>query len=252
MSVCVRCNAELPNEGEVALVGGQAFCPSCYRFVTHYPLPLWVKAFAAALVLLVGAGLAYDSRFYGALFAMKRAASMLAAGKPDLALAQSDRAKALVPESADLSLLNEYFRGIDLFSKNDEAGALPLLRDYLSKSPDDPMVKGMVLGIQIGQDFDGHDYASMRDRSKELWELDTSNAIYTLQYASALACVYASSDDQAAKAEALQLIAQVQAGETDQNRAQVDEYVGRIQYRIAKRKIISSEEYAKLSEKERQ
>jgi tetratricopeptide (TPR) repeat protein len=242
MSSCAVC--ERPIDADQARrYSGFDYCPECFHSVTHYKIPLWVKTFAIGLALLVGVGLAIDSRFYRALTSIRAARASLNAGKLDDALAASDIAARLVPESGELGTLNEYYRGINLFTKGKLEEALPLLQDYARFEPDDKVAESIVLGIQLGKDFDAHDYASMRDKARKLWELDKSDPERSLQYASALACVYVSAGDATARDEALGLIAAVKAKGDYEGKARMDAYIERIEYRIDKKLIISTEEY---------
>ncbi len=245
---CFVCGNEIP-AGLAITYSGKSYCASCYEKHTHMEPPLAIKLFLAFLVCAAVAGMFVNGRYYRALFSLKNASRHLVSGDIDEASKLSAAALSLVPKNADVQLMDKFYRGLSYFAHRNYVDALPLMKEYSRFHPDDRSVSSIILYAEIALAFDERKYMLMRDKARELHELNPVDESATLSYASSLACVYVAENDVQARDLAEKLMDGIGAASRD-NADTMDE-IRRIEHRIRARMIVSREEYGSMTREEK-
>ncbi len=242
-TVCGRCGTDWGN-AELPTVAGIPMCAPCTEAVRSRRFPSWLPLSLAALALLAVLSLWYQRRFLLGYLEIVRAQRALS--RSDLAAATRgfEAATRHVPEDAGLAASAAFFQGISLLQADKEAEAVPLLTRAHRAYPQDRHIEGILRQAEAGAAFDARDYALFLEKEKAGAALDPTNATAAAGVASALACQYAASGDEALKAAALAQLKKA-AALVKGDRASFEEYEARILHRLETREIITREEYAR-------
>jgi hypothetical protein len=242
-TVCGRCGTDWGN-AELPTIGGIPMCAPCTEAVRSRPFPAWLPLSLAVLALLAVLSLWHQRRFLLGYVEIVRAQQ--AVSRQDLAAATRGFGAATrhVPEDAGLAATAAFFQGITLLQAEKEEEAVPLLTRAHRTYPQDRRLEGTLRQAEAGAAFNRHDYALFLEKEKAVAALDPTDPVAAAGVASALACQYAVSGDEALKSASLAQLKKA-AALVKGDRAWFDEYETRILHRLETREIITRAEYAR-------
>ena len=154
-------------------------------------------------------------------------------------------ASDLVPGNKEILAFRYYVSGIKKYTEKNSEEALELFQNYLKYNRDDPFINQLVATMKISQAFDDKDYNLMTELAADLYSDFGEDPLVILQYASALACKYADTDNIDDYNKAMELVETARTYELDDYNL---DYIKRIEYRLSTKKIISKAEYMQLEE----
>lgn len=241
-TVCARCGAD---QGEIELPRtiGLPMCQECEDRVRRYPFPLWVKFAAAAVIALAVVSLWHNERFLTGGWELARGQNAAKAGDFARAWRLMDDVAARVPEQAWLASVAAAYHGMWLMTEDRPAEALPFFRTAKAGAPADSGLETMILNAEGNAAFDAQDYDTFLDRQQAMHNRMPDQPIFVLGVASAHACKYAVTGDDAHRQKALDSIERarhMRGGDDPPQR----EYIMRIRHRLATREIIKQKEFA--------
>jgi len=226
---------------ELATVGDVPVCEPCEGKLRNRPYPLWVKAALAAVLALTMVAMVRNYRFFQGYFAAKQADRAAAKGDFEMAAARLESASVSIPEIGQYQYGAKLYRAFALMQEDRSAEALPILQEIVKQTPGEPKLRRLVLQADMGVAFDTKDYARMVKSAKEIVELNPDETMAKLSLASAYACLFAATGDEAARKESLSRLPSEDERATLSPEEQ--KYVNRIEYRLATRDIILSKEF---------
>ena len=213
--------------------------------VNNVTIPSWVIWFVGLILAMSVFGFIYFHRYTKSIHDYKFAISAYQEGDFETAEKYSASASALVPDNKEFLSLMYYISGIKNYSESNFAEALEFLEKYLSYESDDAFIDELVTSMKISNAFEDKDYSLMADLSEQLYSNYSDEPQVILQYASALACKYADSENSDDYNKALELIETARTYELDDSNI---DYIKRIEYRLSTKNIISKAEYMQLEE----
>lgn len=242
-TVCGKCQFD-GGTRELKRIIGVPVCDACEYELRHRPFPAWVKFSFAGLLALAVVCFAMNWRFFIGYVELHR--GIRAFGNHDVPRAAAimrSCAKHL-PEEAEIKNLSNLFSGIELLGQDKSAEALTLLRQCAGRFPA-PTGLGQtaqvaLLQAEIGEAFETRDYERFLLKETELLNLQPTEPMCILGVASAHACKYAVSGQEAEKQEALR---HIDRALQQSPAAEVQEYRQRILHRLNSREIIPKTEY---------
>ena len=242
-NVCFRCGTDY---GSVALprIAGLPACDACARILRNRPFPDWIKISFGALLLLAVLAFIYNQRFFLAHLEMRRGFRELKSGNVERAVALFDAASDRVPDEPELRALARYFRALMLAGQERSAEAIPLLKEALAIKPGEPAFETALLQAEAGAAYERKDYDRFLEVEQMVAKKQPDDPISALGVASAHACKYAATGDEAAKdlAESeIESASKMNGAEGPE----FAEYLDRIRYRLETREIISRNEYVR-------
>lgn len=240
-TVCVSCNKDF---GDTALrkMGTYPVCDTCTVAIEKRVMPTWVKAFFAAVVLIVVFSFYWNSRFFQAHEEINNANAAFQRQEYRLAADLMSDASNHVREMEDLRHMKAYFSGIACLTEDKSTEAVDHFKSCLDFMPKDFDVSILLQQAELGSAFDKKDYHQFLMLSKMQLERDTTNVINWGSVASAYACLYATTGKDSLKTLAHIYLAHVEADTLDPTAPQ---YLQRIRHRLATREIITKKEYDK-------
>jgi hypothetical protein len=241
-TVCGRCGTDWGN-AELPPVAGIPMCAPCTEAVRARPFPSWLSVSLAGLALLAVLSLWHHRRFLLGYVEVVRAHRALSRSDVATATRGFEAAARHVPEGG-LAATAAFFQGISLVQAEKSAEAVPLLTRAHRAYPQDRRLEGILRHAEAGAAFEARDYALFLEKEKAGAALDPTDATAAAGVASALACQYAVSGDEALKAAALAQLKKAAALVKD-DRASFQEYEARILHRLETREIITRTEYAR-------
>ena len=148
----------------------------------------------------------------------------------------------------DFHLLETFSNQDNIFlplvlSKKNYEEALKLLNQYKEYNRGDSYIDQLTATIEISNAFEAKDYAQMVELASELYSDYSEDPRVILQYASALSCEYAATDNIDDFNKSRELIGEALKYELDDSNV---DYLNRIEYRLNTKKIISADEYHQL------
>lgn len=239
-TICYFCQAD-NGETPQQKVAGIPACASCVARLRRPSLPSWLTTAGAVIAVLVVVTFARNWRFVMAEVEAIRAGRASQAGDMPTAVALMTSAANRVPEVQGLADTAAFLRGIELFDADRAAEAIPWLRKAAEHAPSDSAVQLYLISAESGAAFDAHDYDRFLDFSQRLMSLTPNESSAVAQVASAYACKYAVSGDEAFRQAAVEHLHKAESLAT--NRAAHDEYAERINHRLSSREIITKREY---------
>lgn len=240
-TICSSCKRDFGNI-ELQKVGAYHMCTNCEIELKKRVFPLWVKAFFAAVIVIVIVGFAWNWRYYSAHKDVQQSISAIQNGDYALAASLMKEAGEKAIEFPELIATGHYYKGIDLLIKDKSAAALAELNKCRSVIPAYE-VEPLILQARIGIAFDTKDYRKLLILSESNLAYDSLQPISLLMVASSHACVFASEGDEKNRQLAYNYIAKAKA--IDSTNPEVPDYVNRIQYRLYSRNIITNAEFDK-------
>jgi tetratricopeptide (TPR) repeat protein len=212
-------------------MAGLPVCDACANYFRNRPFPGWIKVAFTALILLAVLAFIYNQRFFFAHVGMMRGLHELKNGNLERAVTLLNASSERVPEEAAL-LVNQERSG----------EAIPLLKEAVAIRPDDPAYALALLEAEAGFAYEQKDYDRFLEVAQTLARRQPDNPIAALGVASAHACKYAVTGDEAPKTLAER---QIEAASKMKGADQpaFAEYLDRIRYRLETREIISRGEY---------
>ena len=241
-TVCVHCGAD---NGTVELdsIEGLPACPACRQRILHPLPPLWVRCFCLGVLIAVVLGFIVNAAHITAYVEYVGAKIAFLRGDAGLAAGRAAAASEALPHLGWLAQERDFYQGIYLFFQGDEQGALALLEAYTLYHPDNPLALYLRYQAEIGIAFDAGDYRRFYDCAHELAERFPAHALILLNVASAAACLYVSGGGECYLEECRAQIEAARRLRVEENAAVFDEYVTRIEHRLASEEILSPEEY---------
>jgi tetratricopeptide (TPR) repeat protein len=240
-NACFRCGTDY---GSVVLprIAGLPVCDGCARILRNRPFPGWIRIAFGALILLAVLAFVYNQRFFLAHVEMQRALRALKSGNVERAVALFDEAAERVPDEPGLQALARYFRALMLVGQERSAEAIPLLKEALAINPNEPTLAAALLQAEAGLAYEQKDYDRFLEVEQTVAKKQPDNPIAALGVASAHACRYAATGDEAAKDLAERQIESASKMKGAEG-PEFAEYLDRIRYRLETREIISRNEY---------
>ena len=242
-TVCALCQGDYGSQ-ELPRVAGLALCPACDERCRARPFPDWLKRGLVALLVLAGLSIFYHRRFVAGYVHAARASR--AQGRGDLAgvIAHFEKAAALVPEDPSMQAMAAFYRGLLRLQEDRSAEALKELEAARKVLGSEAGFDRFILSAEAGAAFDEKNYARFLDRQQALARLYPDDAIAVAGVASAYACQFAVSGDDALKRQALEQLERARRLSVA-DPGGFKEYEDRILYRVSTREIISRQEYDK-------
>lgn len=239
-TVCHRCNSD-GGDSTLPMVAGMPMCEACHAYMHHYPFPAWIKASAAALVLLVAFATAWNLRFVRGYREMN--ASMAALGQGDVLLADSmARAAARhVPESLDLAALASFFDGLANLRENKSAEALTSFQKAGERLPPSFGVDDLIMRARMGVAFNDKNYDEFLALAMQETKNHPNDGSIRAVEASALACKFAATGDESFREQALASLQR--AKDLAAGSPGLADYEQRILHRLNSREIIDENEF---------
>jgi hypothetical protein len=242
-TVCVECKKD---HGEVELerVAGLPVCPPCAARLRNRPFPAWVKISFVALLLVTVVSFVVNLRFMRGYLEVKRANVAFRSGRIEAAARLSAAAAKHVPESKDLAAVADFYQALHFCEQDQPAQALPLLQKTKQRMPNLAMIDQLIVQQEMGLAFDTKDYDKFLDKARAMLKLRKEDSVGLGSMASALACKYATTGDEAFKKQSLEYLdrARKAPGLKPAEFADLEE---RILYRLESREIIDRKEFKK-------
>jgi hypothetical protein len=242
-TVCSQCNTD---EGarELPRVAGMPVCRFCEDGLRRRPFPAWVKLSFVLLLALAVFAFVYNRRFFLGYVEMHRAGGAMARGDLSQASALMTAAAGHVPEQPYLKVMADFFTGIDLVVRDENAEAIRLLQDcsarFPARSPERQAADFYLLAAQAGAAFEAKDYDRFLAKQNEILKARPAEAMAMAGVASAYACKFAVTGDEAHKKQALHYLEMAASRDTG---PQAVDYRQRILHRLQTREIIKKQEF---------
>jgi hypothetical protein len=242
-TVCRNCGAD-GGIRELARVAGLPVCDDCEQHFRYRPFPMWIKLSLAGLLAFACVAFIHNWRFFAGYLEMRRAGKALSEGDITTAAALTASAAERVPEAKELRDLADCFNGMELLRQDRCADAVPLLQRCARRFPAGShwhqMANDFLLTAEAGVAFDNKDYDGFLAKSTEILRRQPNEEMAKAGVASAYACKYAATGDEAHKREAMRYLEQATQQSKDPG---IAEYRQRILFRLHSREIIDKQEY---------
>ena len=247
-TICTRCNAD-NGQLEYEMFLEMPICDRCKDFVQNHPFPIWIKAAAVGLLIIVAFSLVSNFRFFKARILMDSSLkNAFQQGDMELAAEQMSKAAALVPASKDMQIMANYMIGVRAVQTEDYEKAIENL-SKCSALPPEYDVNIIILNAKIGLAFDNKEYNEFLDLTQKYKDFHPDNPIVVAQMASAYACLYAANGKEGDKQNAMSYLEQAEKLCEDEVNPYFVDYKERILYRIETRKILKKNEYYEITGK---
>jgi tetratricopeptide (TPR) repeat protein len=239
---CAKCGSLLAGQ-ETRELAGASFCAACHDSFYHYRLPLWVKVFGLLVLAAVVAGSLVNYPYFKAYAELKASSRAYNDGDLEkaLALAESARGRARLDDS--VGAYADYLRAFLSYDDSQRAEAREAVQEYLLYKPEDALAGYFYYSMALADAFDAGKYSEMREHALKILEYGPDNPIFLLSCASASACLYATEGGQEWLDEAESYIEKAEPLVSAEGRAEFEEYLERIRYRLDKRLVIDTDEY---------
>jgi hypothetical protein len=242
-TICRNCGAD-NGLRELACVAGLPVCEDCEQRFRRRPFPVWIKLGLAGLLAFACAAFAYNWRFFAAYLEMRSAGKALGEGDIATAATLMKSAAERVPEAKELKDMADYLSGIDLLRQDRCADAVPVLQRCMARFPtgSEPYraAGNYLLMAESGVAFEKKDYDGFLAKQTELLRREPNDEMALAGMASAHACKFAATGDDAHRQEALRYLEQATQRGTSPD---IAEYRQRILFRLHSREIIDKQEY---------
>lgn len=238
-TVCHHCGAD-GGERTLPLLATLPVCETCKAFLQNRPFPGWVKFFAAAVVAAVVAAWVWNGRFAMAYMEIKQWNQALVEGDYDHAATLISSASQRVPECRELGDYSAYCKALVLLRDDKCREALQTITPCASRFPPEWHVREIMSDARLGIAFDEGNYDEFLRLAEEHKAAQPTDPMRVAGVASAHACKYAETGDDAFRREALELLAQShQLGDSPE----LADYDMRIRHRLHSREIIKRDEF---------
>jgi tetratricopeptide (TPR) repeat protein len=241
-TICSACSKDF-EEKELNKIGVYPYCNDCETEVKNRVFPNWVKAFFAAIILIVLFSFYWNWQYYDAYSNIKESNTYFDKGDFANATKLMTKASKEVPEVEDLKTLSAYYNGFESMAKNDSEKALSQFTSCLGKVPPEYNINFFINQAKIGVSFDKKDYNGFLSASKEILKIDSTSADSYASVASAYACIYATTNDESAKKKSYEYLKKAHA--IDNTSAESKFYYNFLEYRMYAHKVIRREDFIK-------
>ena len=241
-TVCGNCAKDNGNM-DLGTISGIPVCQACEDFLRKRPLPVWVKMFFLAIVVVVVGAFVYNVRFVRAYLDMRAGHRAMAAGEVAQAIVCYRSAAQHVPENTDLSVLGMLVEGISLLQQDKCAEALSIFRRCKAATGNDSIANALILQAEAGVAFNARDYDKFLAISQQQMNASPTKPGAVAAVASALACKYVVSSNETYRHQSVDMLEK--AKKLAQPGDEFGEYEQRILYRLHAREIITTAEFKK-------
>jgi tetratricopeptide (TPR) repeat protein len=241
-TICAQCKKDF-DAVELNKVAQYPVCPECETHMQNRALPNWVKAFFAAILVIVVGSFIWNWNYYMAYRDIKKANEYFQKGDFAHAYELMNLASLKVPEVEDINTYATYFKGVNFLYQDKNPEALAEFYKCREKMPVGNNVASLINQAKIGIDFANKDYEGFVEAAKENLTVDPSSASLLTSVASGYSYIYADKGDENAKAEALEYLARART--IDDTSKEMKNYYGMVEYRLETKKIISREDFVK-------
>ncbi|MBI3233226.1 MAG: hypothetical protein HYZ42_04180 [Bacteroidetes bacterium] len=242
-TICTNCKKDF-EEVEIKKIASYPICDECEIGINERIFPAWVKAFFAAIVIIVVGAFFWNWKYYQAYNEIKDANFYFQQGEFNNASTLMQEVSKKVPEVEDLKIIAAYFHGMELLNKDKCSESLVEFSKCYDRLPPDYNLSYFINSAKIGIAFDSKDYEGFLALTKENLNIDSTIPISLASVASAYACVYADKGNEIAKQNAIDYLNR--AKELNDSSKDMQEYYNMIEYRIDSKKIIKRELFTKL------
>jgi len=239
-TICVNCQKD-HGATELSRLAGAPVCETCEAFFRNRPYPAWTKLALAAVVALVVVSLVFNMRFFRAYGALRLANASWMQGDLETASSQMASAAGFAPECADIGAVAQFLEGQALLAQDRCVEALAKFRQCKDKLPPDFDVELFILHAEASAAFDAQDYHAFVVAAQRLAHEAPDYHGSRAMVASAFACKYAETGEEAFREEALRHLDKARA--LANGDPAFTEYEQRILHRIDTREIIKAEEF---------
>jgi tetratricopeptide (TPR) repeat protein len=207
------------------------------------PYAAWIKLACAISILFVGFSFYHKARFYLGYSQGRKAVAAEEQGDHESAARLFAAAARSVPESQELSALAALYEGLHFLSNQQMRKALPLLKRYARYDSQDTRVLNLILTVESAIAFEDRNFDRYLALQEKSLAASPQDPMKLAAVASALACKFAVSGNEAARNDCVRYLEQAQkfAGP---DRGRFEFYKQRILHRLDSREIISAEEFA--------
>jgi hypothetical protein len=241
-TVCVNCKQDFDTL-KLNKLAAYPVCTECAEIIEKRAFPPWVKAFfAAILVIVIGASI-WNWKYYTAYRNIQKANKHFEMGENDKAYKAMYEASMQVPEVEGISTYATYLKGISLLEENKNSEAIEAFNKCREKMPAGNNVVTLINQARIGIAFDNKNYEDFVVLALDNLNAAPESPIILTSVASAYACVYADRGVDSVKQLALEYLNKAKS--FDDTSAQMKQYYNRIEHRLATRTVITSEQFSK-------
>jgi DNA-directed RNA polymerase subunit RPC12/RpoP len=241
-TVCAHCGADNGTE-ELGAIEGLPACPACSRRILRPLPPVWVRLFCLGVLVAVGYGFYINIPYIRAYADSRGAKTAFLQGDAGLAAERSAAAAAALPQLASVAQEHDFYQGVYLLVQGDAQQALELLAAYTLYHPDNLLAVYFKYQAETSIAFESGNYRRFYDCAGALAGHFPADPIILLSVASAAACLYVSGGEERYLEECRAQIEAARRLRSQENAAAFDEYVARIEHRLASGEILSPEEY---------
>jgi hypothetical protein len=242
-TICTGCGGDFGNTVLERLSSGLPVCEQCHRKFMHFPFPGWLKLSVAAMALLAVAGLVQNWRYFHGYWGYMSGTRLAKAGQFEGAAQAMSTAALDVPEAGIFTTLSEFYRGVSLLQKDKSGEAVPLFRDVVKRDPANPEALRLLDASESGAAFDRQDWDGFLEKARAVAVREPGTFDAAASMASAYACKYAVTAGPEFREQSLRELENAKRSGAD--RAQIDDFVDRTEYRLATRQILSPAQFAK-------
>ncbi len=239
-TICASCQGDFGVQ-VLDTIAAYPVCSECKIKIKKRTFPLWVKAFFAAVLLLVVCSFSWNWRYYRGYQYIQRSKEAL--NKSDFASASRlvSMAGQQVPESEEVKVMSDYISGIDLLTREKSDSALVLFNKCKDKLPPDYNIQALINTAMAGDCFDKKEYNCFLTSSLANLDIDSSAAAAWATVASAYACLYAQNGQDSTRKAAYKYLERAKS--IDSLTEDSKFYYNLIEYRIYSRQIIRRQEF---------
>jgi len=245
-TVCGFCQADGGAEEWAQQVAGVPACLDCEQYLRRRPFPGWVKLAFAVLVMLAVISVVHNWHFVLAHVENLQARRAFKEGDVARGMALMESAAERVPEIPEMAAIANIMRAQRLMAEEKSAEAVALLRGSIGAAP--PPLQAFharaLLNAEMAVAFDQKDYDTFLDKSKEFLKRVPDDPMSAGSVASAYACKYIVTGNDAFKQEALGYLEKARGLAKGHDPAWRD-YEERLQHRLETKEIISQQEFRK-------
>lgn len=235
MDTCAFCGKKSP-DAVVKNMGESPICEHCSQDLISRPFPSWVKAFFAGVLILVAVSIAWNWKFFRAKAHLTTMNERIEEGDLSGAIAAVDDFHAIMRVEPDLLVARNFWMGIRALANDSAERALELLEDVEATRPGSFNTSDYLISARIGAAFDKGDYDGFLRHSRESLSKRRDDPIAFGSVASAFACLFVTSGDEAYRDSTLEMLRKAKAISTDTS---FNEYEQRILYRMHSKEIIT-------------
>jgi tetratricopeptide (TPR) repeat protein len=240
-SICNKCRGDFGDQ-DLPLVNGMPTCKACQDAPAGIRIPAWILVSGVTCIALTVASYIHSYRFVRGYIQFQRANAAYKRDQIQEAAKLMSEAAQRVPEEAGFRDLACYFRGLELVRTGKAAEAIPVLKESLAIDPQSKETKWLLVSAERQVAFEAKDYGKFLQKSEEFLKLAGPTYDALSRMASAFACQYVVTEDEAYRANTLEHLAKAKAAK-DFDQADFQVFENHLQFRLASREIISTQTF---------